>query len=593
MRLRDDTRGAAIQIGAVLLFAVLIIALSGYQATVVPEQNRADEFDHSKQVQGDLQDVRNAILSTAGTGTPQSASVRLGTEFQNRLFFLNPPDPAGTLTVEAGESLTIENAVGSDTNGYWNGSAREYDTASVSYEPGYREYRNAPSTHHEHSLVYNTHDDTTVAAGGQRLVAGETLSITEVTGEKRTSHSGAESLDIVPRSAGGRTVQVVAGDEPIRLTIPTDAPGLWAERLSSEPHVTDVEQGDGSVAVELQAEDGSEAIVYELRAAAVGIDTGETRPDAAYLVREGPENTTIGQPTGVEVRDRYDTPVAGETVSVYRDGDPVDGIRAGRDGVAYAYPEEPGEYELRIGEESYERVSFTVDRWVSGDPPDESPTRLDYRVDDLSNADTDRGQFVASFDAGDADRVEATFEHESGWASETITHGGPRGHVRYDRGGVYSDGFQLTLRAFTTDEGGDEQVATTESIPITADTENPASNGVLRNASDPAFEEVEVTDRSQWVVRYDVDHRLDTDEFDGRVEAIATSTGDGGYASETSSEPVDSQRLQTYGVSEEFAVSVLLYDSDEAVIDARIVRDVADGESEISSIVESTVDRPI
>ena len=44
MRFRDDTRGVTVQVGAVLLFATIIIALSVYQATVVPAASAGASF---------------------------------------------------------------------------------------------------------------------------------------------------------------------------------------------------------------------------------------------------------------------------------------------------------------------------------------------------------------------------------------------------------------------------------------------------------------------------------------------------------------------------------------------------------------------
>jgi len=66
MQFWGDDRGQAIQIGAVLLFGILIISFSSYQAFVVPNQNEQVEFNHNQRVQGQLQDVRNAIVSMPG-----------------------------------------------------------------------------------------------------------------------------------------------------------------------------------------------------------------------------------------------------------------------------------------------------------------------------------------------------------------------------------------------------------------------------------------------------------------------------------------------------------------------------------------------
>ncbi|MFC6976212.1 hypothetical protein ACFQL1_18425 [Halomicroarcula sp. GCM10025709] len=70
MEFVGDERSQSIQVGAVLLFAVLIIAFSTYQAFVVPDQNRQIEFNHNQEVQQQLQDLRNAIVSMPGEGVP-------------------------------------------------------------------------------------------------------------------------------------------------------------------------------------------------------------------------------------------------------------------------------------------------------------------------------------------------------------------------------------------------------------------------------------------------------------------------------------------------------------------------------------------
>ena len=85
MRAGDD-RGQSIQIGAVLLFGALIIALSGYQAFVVPQQNEQVEFSHSQTVQDELQDLRNAFVSATGDVSRRSVSVTLGTRYPDRIF---------------------------------------------------------------------------------------------------------------------------------------------------------------------------------------------------------------------------------------------------------------------------------------------------------------------------------------------------------------------------------------------------------------------------------------------------------------------------------------------------------------------------
>ncbi|MFW5957258.1 MAG: hypothetical protein ACOCQ7_02355 [Natronomonas sp.] len=47
MNFGGDTRSVAPVIGFLLIFVILIITFSGYQAFVVPSQNEGVEFDHN------------------------------------------------------------------------------------------------------------------------------------------------------------------------------------------------------------------------------------------------------------------------------------------------------------------------------------------------------------------------------------------------------------------------------------------------------------------------------------------------------------------------------------------------------------------
>lgn len=138
MSFRDDKRGQAIQVGAVLLFATLIIAFSTYQAFVVPSQNKAVEFDHNQRVQGDLQELRSAIAAMSSTDSRRSTAVQFGTQFPNRALFLNPPDPSGELSVTPYENgVEIGNLTAEDSNGYWNDESQSYTTSILGYAPRY------------------------------------------------------------------------------------------------------------------------------------------------------------------------------------------------------------------------------------------------------------------------------------------------------------------------------------------------------------------------------------------------------------------------------------------------------------------------
>ena len=97
MQFGDDERAAAIQVGAVLLFGILIISMAMYQATVVPDQNEGVEFNHNQEVQGQMQDLRNTVVSVPGGGGGGSVTVELGTRYPSRSLLVNPGPAYGSL----------------------------------------------------------------------------------------------------------------------------------------------------------------------------------------------------------------------------------------------------------------------------------------------------------------------------------------------------------------------------------------------------------------------------------------------------------------------------------------------------------------
>ena len=193
---RGDRRAQAMQVGAVALVGVAIVALSIYQVTSVPQQNRqveATQRGGSEQ----LLTVRAAILETARTGVGHVATVSLGLEYSDRVAAVNPSSPSGTLwTTMPGPttSLAIENATatGPETADFWNGSTRTYEIRGVVYVPGYNEFDGAPVTAHGHSLVYDLYGTNvleltgtfsdSVALSNQTLIDGREITVVTLGG---------------------------------------------------------------------------------------------------------------------------------------------------------------------------------------------------------------------------------------------------------------------------------------------------------------------------------------------------------------------------------------------------------------------------
>ncbi|MCD2199952.1 hypothetical protein LPA44_08590 [Halobacterium sp. KA-4] len=385
MRFRDDNRAVTVQIGAVLLFATLIIALSLYQATVVPSQNADIEYKHSQTVQNQMTDVRNGLLRSAATGNSQPVSVALGTQYPSRVFLMNPPPATGTLRTGSYENSTIRvsniNATNEETRHFLNGSWTA-STKYLEYEPNYHEYDNAPNLLYETSILSNfypnTNSGTAIPLTEQLLVDNETRTITLVTLNGSLSTTRASSVTVSPEtlSAPYQRVQVQPNEagEPVNVSVPTRLSASQLEDrtdLGSHPGVIDVvDTPEDRVVVQVDWTDQ-----FTLQTARVGVGSGTENPPAHYLTLV--ENR--GDRVTVEARDRFNNAESGVRVNVSdgkalfeRNETPTD--ESGRatfevtDGTS-------GNATLRILENAttYERVRVDVDATRSGDS-DNGPT---------------------------------------------------------------------------------------------------------------------------------------------------------------------------------------------------------------------------
>ncbi|WP_336337021.1 PKD domain-containing protein [Haloarcula brevis] len=339
MSFTGDERAQSVQVGAVLLFGVLIIAFSSYQAFAVPEQNREVEFNHNQQVQTQLQDLRNAIVSVPGQPSQQAVSVHLGTRYPSRLVATNPGPPSGLLytdgTANESRNLTVRNAeaVNPETADYWNGTAsRHYNTGAIAYKPEYNVYDGAPETVYEHSVVYNQFRRANLTLSEQAMVDGRDVTLVALNGSLSRSASDSVTVDVQPKSQSSRTVRVRnATGSNVSVSFLSRLPASqWNETLgeevdpnpgnmSNDRYVANVigSEGPGSLYnITLVFERGA---TYRLQMAKAGVGTGTTDESEAYLTTVDSDSISVARGDSeeivLEVRDAYNNPVSGATVN--------------------------------------------------------------------------------------------------------------------------------------------------------------------------------------------------------------------------------------------------------------------------------------
>ena len=325
MSFRDDERAQTVQVGAILLLGTLVVALSVYQVTSVPGQNRNVEFDHNQEVQSQLQGVRNAILETAATGEGHSASMSLGTQYSNRVFAVNPAPPSETIKTTDLGTVTIENAVVAgdpETRDFWDGEDRNYPSTALTYEPNYNEYREAPTTVYEHTVLANRFDranGTDLLLSNQTLIDGRDITLVTLDESLSETGSGTVSVDTRPISVSDTVVPIrsAAGEN---LTLPTTLlKSGWNDLSSGAKFVESTSYNNSTspnqVTIQLKRNE-----TYRLRMAKIGVGSGASSTSATYLTTAPGFTGSVAEnetrQVRVEVRDRYNNPIGGETVNL-------------------------------------------------------------------------------------------------------------------------------------------------------------------------------------------------------------------------------------------------------------------------------------
>jgi|GEM_PF-1547020 len=293
MSFSHDRRGQSVVIGAVVLFGFLIVALAVYQAFAVPAQNAEIEVDHNENLQSDMAELRNTLLDTRTrtdldrTAAHRSVQIRLGTRYPSRILTVNPPPATGTLQSQDDvPDVSLESARLADPR-FSNVDPildQSHETSLLTYTPGYNEYREAPLTTFEHSLLYNRFEGANLTLTGQRTVDGDAREIDIVVFDGDVDEQGLRTtLDPATLDGPSQRVPIEGDGEPITLTLPTNSPSMWEEVIDEEPNAEVTDSTSDTVTIEL--DDGD---VWDLRMTRVGADGGEA--DDLFSSVDGPDD---------------------------------------------------------------------------------------------------------------------------------------------------------------------------------------------------------------------------------------------------------------------------------------------------------------
>lgn len=410
-------------LGAILVFGLVLAVLALVQVSGIPAANEQVEFEHSQRVAGDFQSLDENVDAAGTRGSLGSTGIEAGVRYPNRLFFINPGPVGGSLASEQGSvSLTGLTGTAADEASDYDLSTESFITTGLSYSANYNEYANAPTVHYENGVLFERYVDDNgdiedVVIDGGSLVSGRRITVVTVEGDFSTQVPDELPINVVPVSAGTKAVTVDANANA-QISIETVlSENTWRNILSSElasNQVTGVACTSGQSDPDLPC-DGTLTIdladdVYDLRMAKVGLTTNDNQNPAAdfdeeaarYIVAESTTSISAvaGQSVEVtaEVRDRFNNPVSGETVTFavtgggasIDDSDPVretnvEGIASVRVDTLGATSPVTVEAEIDDGSSDDEFVTFEI-TLVNADPNGNN-TDLDDTLSTINDAD--------------------------------------------------------------------------------------------------------------------------------------------------------------------------------------------------------------
>ncbi|PSQ20640.1 hypothetical protein BRD04_07795 [Halobacteriales archaeon QS_9_67_17] len=223
-----DERGQAIQVGAILFFAFLVIGFTSYQAVIVPQQNERAEFEHSQAVQEDVTELRSAVLNSAFDGERPSIELRLGTRYPFRLFAINPGPVGGTVQTTDARSVNV-----SGVSDVCPGPER---SRQLTYSADYGYLQNSPGFHVENTVSYRQYDDRAIVSSGQKLVNGNRINLVPIRNEYSENGIAAKSVEFSPGQIRTTSVSNATVKVPTQLS-----EERWVEVLDGEVNASNID----------------------------------------------------------------------------------------------------------------------------------------------------------------------------------------------------------------------------------------------------------------------------------------------------------------------------------------------------------------
>ena len=344
-RERDlNADGVSSVIGAVLIFATVILVAGQMQTGIVPENRLSRELKHDGKVSSQFESIDNKVLSSAMNEEVGSAPIKMTTSYSQGTLMgfwpkIQPPSPGSELSLgEFSNEIEVKNvrAIG-DGSTFWpdnNGAAKPcknldhcYNSSVLTYTVDYNEVSSeeTPDRLYENTVMYEEYPNGHVdVLNEQSLIKNKNVNLVALSGDFTENTAASTTVDTTPVSSPAQSVAVRSDDDPITLELPTRlSEGEWRDILSNQlgsngGQISSLDVSNDVLTLKLQR-----GTTYSLKMAKVHLSADDDRSKiddekGAYIAWAGNKKTTVkeGEVNVIkaQVRDRMNNPVTGEVV---------------------------------------------------------------------------------------------------------------------------------------------------------------------------------------------------------------------------------------------------------------------------------------
>ncbi len=225
MRFWREKKGVSVVLGTLLMFIIMVMLYTSIQVTQVPIWNNQIDVQSYETTYGDMLFLKSDVKNVALLKQPKSTAIRMGARYPDRMIFINPKQGIyGSMTKED-TTVTVQYTLDTGEPPF----TENFTSSRLIYESMGAE-RN--KIIYEHGLIIRVFPNGSVSTDAQELIVGDELYVPLLDTRLFSPMSSIrpESLSLKPFT-GARTRLNITDVPPVTVTLPTDYPRVWADRL--------------------------------------------------------------------------------------------------------------------------------------------------------------------------------------------------------------------------------------------------------------------------------------------------------------------------------------------------------------------------